>query len=134
MGFFDFIGRIGEGVSKLANTVTSFFTTKVQPFFSNISGLLGQVQGFGKSLEGAWGTIKGLIQRPSDLLNPQKLLAALNPQALLGEFSNLRKAVETLLSGLGVGKASDLAPEQQENLVRATQASAWQMALERYAA
>lgn len=134
MGFFDFIGRIGEGVSKLASTVSNFFSTKVEPFFSGVSSLLGDVQGFGKSLEGAWGTIKELIKNPRDLLNPQKLLAALNPQALLGEFVNLRRGVETLLATLGVRSASELPPAAQENLVRAAQASAWQMALERYAA
>lgn len=132
MGFFDFIGRIGEGVTSLANTVTGFFETKVQPFFTNVSGLLGQFQGFGKTVEGAWGTIKNLFSNPSDLLNPQKLLTALNPQGLLNEFMNLRKGVETLLAAIGIGSVSQLAPQQQENLIRASQASAWQMALTRY--
>lgn len=58
----------------------------------------------------------------------------MNPQALLGEFVNLRRGVETLLATLGVRSASELPPAAQENLVRAAQASAWQMALERYAA
>ena len=69
-----------------------------------------------------------------DLLNPQKLLAALNPQALLGEFMSLRKGVETLLQSIGSGSTAQLEPQQQENLIRASQASAWQMALTRYAA
>lgn len=132
MGFFDFIGRIGEGVTQLANKVTGFFETKVQPFFTGVSSLLGQVQGFGKTVEGAWETIKNLFRSPADLLNPQKLLAALNPTALLGEFMNLRKGVETLLGIFGVRSAAELAPQQQENLLRASQASAWQMALQRY--
>ncbi len=132
MGFFDFIGRVGETVSNFATKVSTFYETKVQPFFSGVSGLLGQFQGFGKTVEGAWGTIKNLFSNPSDLLNPQKLLTALNPQGLLNEFMNLRKGVETLLSAIGIGSVSQLAPQQQENLIRASQASAWQMALSRY--
>jgi hypothetical protein len=130
MSLFSFISKLGEGFQSITSSITQFFNTKVTDFFSRVDGWLQNIAGYGKQIDGIWGMISKLFKSPLDLLNPTKLLASLNPTALLGEFSNLRSAVERILNGVGGIGALD--PAQQQNLLRASQASAWQMALTRF--
>lgn len=129
MSFWSFIDRIGEGIHKIGEKFSGVLDALgVRPLFDGIKGLLGQVQGFGKSFQGLLGMAKELFKNPRDLLNPKKLLAAVETTGLLNSFGNLRKMIEQILGG--VGGLGALTPEQHQNVIRAAQASAWNMALQ----
>lgn len=128
MSFWSFVDRVGKSLGKIGEKFGGVLRTLgIQPLFEQVQGLLGQVQGFGKSFQGLLETAKELFKKPRDLLNPKKLLAALESTGLLGSLKNVRRMVEQILSGVGGREA--LSPEEHHNLVRASQASVWSVAL-----
>lgn len=128
MSFWSFVDRVGKSLGKVSEKFGGILRSLgVQPLFDKVRELLGQVQGFGKSFEGLLGMAKELFKKPRDLLNPKKLLAALESTGLLGSLKNLRRMVEQILSGVGGREA--LSSEQHHNLVRASQAAVWSVAL-----